>query len=194
MDFIVAFLLISLSALFSGLTLGLFTLDTQSLKRRAELGDQDAAKLYPIRTRGNQLLTALLLGNVTVNTALSVYLGSLTSGLVAGALATTMIFLFGEIIPQAVIARHALRFGAITAPFVQFILLLTYPVARPISLALDYILGHEIPTVYSKNELMQIISEHEDSEHSSIDADEERILHGALQFSHRRVREVMTPV
>ncbi|MEZ4200413.1 MAG: CBS domain-containing protein [Candidatus Paceibacterota bacterium] len=41
---------------------------------------------------------------------------------------------------------------------------------------------------------MQIISEHEDSEHSPIDADEERILHGALQFSHRQVREVMTPI
>lgn len=39
---------------------------------------------------------------------------------------------------------------------------------------------------------MDIISEHEDSEHSTIDADEERIVHGALQFSHLRVRNVMT--
>ena len=39
---------------------------------------------------------------------------------------------------------------------------------------------------------MKIISEHEDSEHSSLDSDEERILHGALMFSHRLVREVMT--
>jgi CBS domain containing-hemolysin-like protein len=41
---------------------------------------------------------------------------------------------------------------------------------------------------------MKIISEHEDSEHSPIDRDEERILHGALQFSHTRVREAMTPI
>jgi metal transporter CNNM len=39
---------------------------------------------------------------------------------------------------------------------------------------------------------MEIISEHEQSEHSPIDRDEKRIVHGALQFSHTRVREVMT--
>ena len=32
------------------------------------------------------------------------------------------------------------------------------------------------------------------SDLSAIDEDEERIVHGALQFSHLRVREVMTPV
>jgi metal transporter CNNM len=54
-------------------------------------------------------------------------------------------------------------------------------------------LGSELPRTYSHNELKDIISEHEDSEHSAIDADEERILHGALQFSHMSAREVMTP-
>jgi CBS domain containing-hemolysin-like protein len=67
------------------------------------------------------------------------------------------------------------------------------PVTYPIAYVLDKMLGKEMPTLYSKRELMQIVSDLEDSEHSDIDADEERIVHGALQFSHTTVREIMTP-
>lgn len=178
--------------MFSGLTLGLLSLDTQTLKRRADAGDTDAGSIYPFRKKGNQLLTTLLLGNVAVNTVLSIYLGSIASGVVAAITATTLIFLFGEIIPQAFFSRHALRYGARAIPFVRLVMIITWPVAYPIGRILDWLLGHEIPTIYSKHELMQIISEHEDSEHSPIDADEERIVHGALRFSHMKVREVMT--
>lgn len=194
MEYLISFILIAFSALFSGLTLGLLTLDTQTLKRRADAGDLQAARIFPIRQKGNLLLTTLLLGNVGVNTALSIFLGSIASGIVAGIIATAAIFLFGEIIPQAVISRHALYFGSKTAPFVRLLIWVLYPITWPISYALDRALGEELPTVYSKSEIMQIISEHEDSEHSPIDEDEERIVHGALQFSHLRVSEVMTPL
>lgn len=103
-----------------------------------------------------------------------------------------MIVVFGEIIPQAVISRYALWFGARTAWFTKVVLILCYPIAWPIAKVLDIALGSELPTVYSKTELMEIISEHEDSEESAVDADEKRIVHGALKFSHLRVREVMT--
>lgn len=139
-------------------------------------------------------MVTLILGNVVVNTTLSIFLGSIAPGLVAGVLATSLIVVFGEILPQAVITRHALYYGAKTIWFTRTVMVLFYPVAYPLGKALDWFLGSELPTYYSKSELMEIISEHEDSEHSQIDADEERIVHGALQFSHLRVREVMTPV
>lgn len=139
------------------------------------------------------LLTTLLLGNVAVNTTLSIFLGSIASGLVAGITATALIVVFGEIIPQAVISRYALWFGAKTIWFTKLVIVLAYPIAYPIAKALDYFLGSELPTTYSHKELMDIISEHEDSEHSLLDEDEERIMHGALQFSRMRVKEVMTP-
>jgi metal transporter CNNM len=181
-----------LSALFSGLTLGLFSLDPHSLRRRAKHGDTDAALVYVVRERGNQLLITLILGNVVVNTTLSIFLGSIASGLVAAVTATSLIVVFGEIIPQAVITRKALWYGARTIWFTRTALFLFYPIAAPLAKALDTFLGSELPTIYSKRELMEIISEHEDSSHSTVDADEERIVHGALQFSHVRVREVMT--
>lgn len=193
MDYVITAILLACSALFSGLTLGLMGLSVHALARKAKLGNQAAAKVYPIRRRGNQLLTTLLLGNVAVNSALAVFLGSIASGLVAGFVATALIFLLGEIIPQAVFSRHAMRFGAAMAPLVHVLMLLTWPVTYPIAYALDRLLGEELPTVYSKRELIEIIAEHEDSEHSPIDRDEERILHGALQFSHTPAHAVMTP-
>lgn len=193
MTYLISVILVSLSGLFSGLTLGLLSLDVQSLSRRAKRGDKEAARVLPIRARGNQLLTTLLLGNVAVNTTLSIYLGSIASGVAAGITATVLIVLFGEILPQAVISRHALWFGSRTVWFTKLVMLLFYPVAWPIAKVLDTALGSEMPTVYSHHELMEIISEHEDSEYSHIDEDEERIVHGALQFSHLQVREIMTP-
>jgi metal transporter CNNM len=193
MEYLISLVLVLLSGLFSGLTLGLLSLDTQTLKRRAKHGDLEAKAIYPVRKRGNLLLTTLLLGNVVVNTTLSIFLGTIASGIMAGIIATTLIVLFGEIIPQAVISRYAIWFGAKTLWFTKLVIFVAYPVARPIAYILDYFLGNELPTTYSNKELMDIISEHEDSEHSELDEDEERIMHGALQFSSMRVREVMTP-
>ena len=193
MLYLIAAILITLSALFSGLTLGLLSLETGALKRQAELGNKHAAKIYPLRRRGNLLLTTLLLGNVAVNTALALVLDSIAGGLAAGFIATALIFIFGEILPQAFVSRNALKVGAFTAPLVRLIMAVLYPITYPIALFLDWLLGHETPTVHSKRELMKIISEHEDSNASAIDEDEERIVHGALQFSLKRVQDVMTP-
>lgn len=194
MEYLISIVLIGFSAMFSGLTLGYFSLDQHSLQRRAKHGDVAAKIIYPIRKKGNLLLATLLLGNVLVNTILSVYLGSIASGIVASIAATSLIFIFGEIAPQAIISRHAMWFGSRLAPVVRLLIILFYPVTKPLAYSLDKLLGDEVPVLYSKTEIMQIVSDHEDSEHSTIDADEERIVHGALQFSHRRVSEVMTPI
>ncbi len=193
MEYLIALLLIACSAMFSGLTLGYFSLNVSTLRRRAKLGDHDALIVYPIRKRGNLLLTTLLLGNVAVNSVLSVYLGTLAGSIVASIMATALIFLFGEIIPQAAFSRHALYVGSRFAPVVKILIILFYPLTYPIARLLDFMLGEEMPTLYSRHELMEIVSELEDSTQSAIDADEERIVHGALMFSHTTVREAMTP-
>jgi metal transporter CNNM len=63
--------LLLLSGLFSGLTLGLMSLDMVSLEILAEGGEEQerecAKKILPIRAKGNLLLCTLLLGNTMVN-------------------------------------------------------------------------------------------------------------------------------
>ena len=48
-------------------------------------------------------------------------------------------------------------------------------------------------TILSKEELSEIIKSHEDSHESDLDNDEESILLGALSFSDKKVKEIMTP-
>ena len=45
---LIVIVLILFSALFSGLTLGLMSLNTYELKRKMQLGNKDAAKVYGI--------------------------------------------------------------------------------------------------------------------------------------------------
>ncbi len=193
MEYIIMFCLVFLSAIFSGLTLGYFSLNRDDLERKSELGDWAAQKIYALRQKGNLLLTTLLIGNVAVNSALSIFLGSIMPGLVAGLAATGMIVLFGEILPQAIFARYALKFGSRLAWLVRIIRFILMPISWPIAWLLDRLLGDEMPTVYSKHELIKMIEDHEDLQNSEIDEDEERIIKGALSYSDKRVRDIMTP-
>lgn len=67
-----------------------------------------AQKIQPVRENGNLLLCTLLLGNVAVNALLSIVMAELTSGLVGFLLATAIITIFGEIVPQVRASREVL--------------------------------------------------------------------------------------
>ncbi len=193
MDIIIVILLVLLSGAFSGLTLGFFSLNLTSLERKIRLGNERAKKVYPVRKNGNLLLCTLLLGNVAVNSTMAIFLGNIATGVVAGFVATGLIVVFGEIIPQAVFSRHALKFGSRTVWLVRIFIFIFYPVAYPLSWLLDKALGEELATVWDKKEIEEIIRHHEDAEESEIDADEERILLGALTFSDMTAKMTATP-
>jgi hypothetical protein len=57
-----------------------------------------------------------------------------------------------------------------------------YPVCAPLAWVLDKTLGDELPTVYSKKELVQILEEHGTNIDSDVQEDEERIARGALSY------------
>ncbi len=191
---ILLLVLLTVSALFSGLTVGLMGLDIYALRRKMKTGNKDALKVYAIRKDGTLLLTTLLLGNVAINAAISIILGEVVGGILAGFIATAVIFVACEIVPQAIMSRQALRFGAQFAGLIQFFMWILYPICKPIAWALNKFLGHESQHKLSKKELISIIEEYEAHlPESAIDGDEQRIARGSLTFSHRTVEEVMTP-
>lgn len=193
MNYLISCILILLSALFSGMNLGLMSLDPYELKRKIALGDSHAKKIYAVRKRGNLLLVTLLLGNVAVISALSLYLESIVSGVVAGLATTILITIFGEIIPQALFSRYAMSLGVRLVWLVRFFIIVFYPICAPLAWLLDKLLGDELPTIYSKRELAKIIEEHKHSSQSELDTDEERIIRGALTFAEKSAKDVMTP-
>jgi len=188
--FLVA-LLVALSGLFSGLTLGLLGLDKTELERKIKLGDKKAVKVYSVRKKGNLLLCTLLLGNVAVNSAIAIFLGGIATGLIAGMISTALIVVFGEILPQAFISRYALTVGAKTVWLVKIFIVVLFPICWPIAKSLDIMLGEEMATIWSHNELKEIIMHHRKSKDSKLDIDEEKILLGALSFSDKLVKDAM---
>ena len=193
LNLLIVTVLVVLAGTFAGLTLALFSLKLTALETKIRTGDKQAERVYKIRKKGNLLLCTLLLGNVASYTIMAIFLGSITTGVVAGFVATALIFIFGEILPQAIFPRHALVIGAKLYWLVWILLILFYPISAPIAWLLDKIIGKETPVLWSKEELGELVKLHEDAGDGIIDEDEERIILGALSFSDIRAGEVMIP-
>eukprot|EP01028_Stygiella_incarcerata_P005874 TRINITY_DN24286_c1_g1_i1.p1 TRINITY_DN24286_c1_g1~~TRINITY_DN24286_c1_g1_i1.p1 ORF type:complete len:560 (+),score=172.06 TRINITY_DN24286_c1_g1_i1:156-1835(+) len=190
--------LIMLSAMFSGLTLGLMGLDKVALQVIMQSGTpqerENAAKIYPIREKGNFLLCTLLVGNVAVNALLAILLADLTGGLVGFLLSTVFITAFGEITPQAICSRYGLLVGAHTIWLVKFFMVLLFIIAWPVSKLLDRVLGDEIGQVYNKKGLRELVDISAKHKETGISPHEAGILSGALQFSEKTVKEIAVPL
>lgn len=193
MNIFFAIFCLLLSALFSSLTLGLMGLDLTTLRHAIKQGNTDAEKVYAIRKNGMLLLTTLLLGNAAATSFFSVLVGDIIHGFWAGLIATSLVFIVGEILPQAAVSRAALRFGAITSPIVTLLMTICYPVCGPIAWALNKILGKEHGIRFSKVDLLTMLEDEQSIEHAEVDHDERRIARGSLLFSNKKVSDVLTP-
>ncbi|XP_019134204.1 metal transporter CNNM4 isoform X2 [Larimichthys crocea] len=189
--------LLVLSGMFSGLNLGLMALDPMELRIVQSCGTdkekKDARKIEPIRSKGNYLLCSLLLGNVLVNTTLTILLDDLIgSGLGAVVASTVGIVIFGEIVPQALCSRHGLAVGANTIVLTKFFMLLTFPLSFPVSKLLDVLLGQEIGTVYNREKLVEMLKVTEP--YNDLVKEELNMIQGALELRTKTVEDVMTPL
>ena len=72
----------------------------------------------------------------------------------------TAILLFAEVIPQALCSRYGLQIGSFFAPVVRGLMIVCYPLAKPISLALDYILGELESGFYRRAQIRAIVELH----------------------------------
>ncbi|XP_050966303.1 metal transporter CNNM4 isoform X1 [Labeo rohita] len=189
--------LLVLSGMFSGLNLGLMALDPMELRIVQSCGTEKekkyARKIEPIRRKGNYLLCSLLLGNVLVNTTLTILLDDLIgSGLGAVVASTIGIVIFGEIVPQALCSRHGLAVGANTILLTKFFMLLTFPLSYPISKLLDCVLGQEIGTVYNREKLVEMLKVTEP--YNDLVKEELNMIQGALELRTKTVEDIMTPL
>eukprot|EP01083_Nonionella_stella_P024219 66949_1 len=196
LEWVAIVVLICFSGLFSGLNLGLMSLDTVGLEiimaSDNEAHVRAATKIKPLRDRGNWLLCTLLLGNVAVNAELSILLADKTSGTVGFIVSTVLIVIFGEIIPQALCSRYALEIGAKTVYIVWPLMFLMAVAAWPVSWVLDKVLGEELGTIYSNKELSKLVDITARHRPDSMSNAAASMLKGALQLNDRLVSDVYT--
>ena len=184
-------ILLCLSGLFSGLNLGLMSLDLSEMEILKNIGTPEEQsyvnKIYPLRKRGNFLLCTILLGNVLVNSTSTLLLGDMLSGVYAALGSTMLIVIFGEIIPQAACSKHGLAVGAYTRHITYLFMFLTCPLSFPISKLLDVILGQEISATYSREKIRELMKNVDD-----LGEKELKIISGALDFNKKTIKKVMT--
>jgi metal transporter CNNM len=202
---IVAILLIFLSGLFAGLTLGLMSLDLVDLHLALESENEEEAKcakrIYPVRKKGNLLLCTLLIGNTAVNSGLSILWADIVGGIVGFAVSTLSVLILGEIIPQSICHRYGLKVGYYTVPIVRVFIFLFFPLSYPTSKLLDWFLGQEPLHRYSKRQLKSLVkmqgpnleSVTEGNLHG-LSSEETELLGSALEFAQKKVEEIMTPL
>ena len=173
------FFCLTQSAIFSGLTLGLFGLSRLKLEIEVESGNQAAAAVLDLRRDANLLLTTLLWGNVSINVLLTLLTDSVLTGLWAFFFSSVCITLFGEILPQAYFSRNALRMGILLVPVIKFYKFILYPVSKPSALLLDNWLGKEGVLYFKEEDIRIMLQKHMESRESDIGRMEGT---GALNF------------
>jgi hypothetical protein len=195
-QYVLMIFLICMSAMFAGLTLGVMGLDKTGLEIVMHSDDATSAeyarKIYPLRATGNLLLCTLLLGNTSANALFSILIADKTGGIIGFITSTFLILIFAEIVPQSICTRYALYIGSRAVPLVRVIMVIMYPIAKPIAFCLDCALGEEIATTYSGSELLKFLQIH--VEQNIIDRDTANTMGGALKYKDVAVREVMTPL
>ncbi|KAH9246684.1 hypothetical protein BASA81_015733 [Batrachochytrium salamandrivorans] len=207
------------AALAAGLTMGLISLNEMDLLILLETREEEceteeertsvrsnkayAAKVLPLVREHHYLLVTLLLLNCLCNESLPLFLDSLVPSWVAIMLAVSLILMFGEIVPSAVFTgEHGLRISATLSPLVYFAMFVLFPVAYPISAALDKSLPHAT-NKYSKAEVLALLRLHvkkdgeggedgeqqQEGERTELDVreNEVRIIKGALGLRNTKV-------
>ncbi len=187
-------MLVGLSAVCSGLNISFMSLDIGDLRRKAKLGNVAARAILPLRKNSHQTLAAILLTNVAMASTMPLVIDSRLNGAAAVAISTLLLVILGEIIPQALFARHALSVTYRFLPFIRLMMVITYPLSKLLQLLLDSLFGAERTYLHNRDELGVIIAEHRRAASSELDDDEVEIMQGAISLSEKRARDIVTDI
>ncbi|OAX41806.1 DUF21-domain-containing protein [Rhizopogon vinicolor AM-OR11-026] len=193
--------LVLLSGVFAGLTLGYMSLDETQLNVLSMSGTPQqkryADKIKPIRKNGHLLLVTLLLANMIVNETLPVISDPVLGGGVQSVVVSTvLIVIFSEIIPQSLCTRHGLYFGAQMAGFTRVLIYVLGVVAWPVAKLLELVLGPHHGIMYRRGELKELIALHSSmsSLGGDLKTDTVTIIGATLDLQEKVVKQAMTPI
>jgi metal transporter CNNM len=153
------------SGLMSGLTVGCLSIDELQLELKLKNGTEqekeDARILMPILHKHHLLLSTLLLANALALESLPLFLDAIVPAILAVLISTTLILVFGEVVPQAYCTGPSqIQIARAMTPIIKTLMWLFYPLCYPISIALDRILGVHGKTRFVKKDLKALIELH----------------------------------
>ena len=202
---LVVFLLFC-SALVSGSEVAFFSLQFKSLEESNESENKiEVTRVIKLLKKPKRLLATILVANnfiniaivllfsILSNTFLSTIKNSAVLLLIEVGIITSLILIFGEILPKVYANRNALTFSKKMAPLIivldsYLLFWITYPMSK-ITSFLEQRLG-ESGNQFSVDKLSQAL---ELTNNDETTLDEQRILEGIVNFGNTDTREVMCP-
>ncbi|CAE7827979.1 Cnnm2 [Symbiodinium sp. CCMP2592] len=191
-----------LSQTFTGLNIGLMSLDTAQLQVLIDVPNKDetamdsaryARKILPLRRKGNLLLCTILLGNTAVNALMAQLLADYAGGFIGFLLTTAIIVILCEIVPQSVCTRHGLFLGAAGSPIIKLAMVLFYPITKPYALVLDHLFPQR-ENLLDRSQLQALVEYQKSAAPGMLVEGQAEMLIGALGMTKKTVSEVMVPL
>lgn len=188
-----------LSQTFTGLNIGLMSLDTAQLQVLIDVPNKDEAamdsakyarRILPLRQKGNLLLCTILLGNTAVNAAMAQLLADYAGGLIGFLLTTAIIVILCEIVPQSVCTRHGLFLGAAGSPIIRLAMILFYPITKPYAMVLDRLFPQR-ENLLDRSRLQALVEYQKSAAPGMLAEGQAEMLIGALGMAQKTVSEVM---
>jgi CBS domain containing-hemolysin-like protein len=195
------FILIALSAFFSGAEVAFVSLSQVKIRTFLEEQRRGARALHKLMENRRRMIITILIGNNIVNIGAAALatvftaeqFGSQAIGIATGIL-TFLILVFGEIAPKTLASRHA---AAIALLLGRIVLVLEYALF-PLVVALEWLtnLTHRLVKVddshgLSENEIRSMIAFGVESK--ILEPEEQEIMNRAIRFSDKTVASVMEP-
>ncbi len=125
-----------------------------------DLEKKYASRVIPLISRHHLLLVSLMLWNASATEALPIFLSKLVPEFLAVIISVTLVLFAGEIIPASILTGpNQLQIASGLTPLVYLVLCVFFPIAYPISLCLDCIIGHEAGiTMYNRKEIATLMT------------------------------------
>jgi len=201
--FFALFILINLSAFFSGSETALLTINRYKLRHMADQGHRGARIARRLLERPDRLIGLILLGNNFVNimasslaTIIAIRLGGEAAIGIAAGLLTLVILIFAEVAPKTYATLHPERLAFPAAYIYQPLLKLLYPIVWSVNLFTNGLLRMvgivpegAPPTDLSREELRTVVSE----AGAMIPERSRSMLLAILDLEHATVRDIMIP-
>lgn len=107
------------------------------------------------------MLVTILFGCVITNTCISVLMADIEGDLSGFLISTSIVVIFGEILPQALCTKYTLEIGYYTRFLLYFFYYALFVASFPIAAILDKVLGEEDGTYLSKARMKRLFEQYE---------------------------------
>ena len=200
---LILLVLLLLSGIFSSAETALTTYNKIRMRALADEGNKRASTVLAVTENSGKMLSAILIGNNIVNTAvaslattISYRLGG-TAVAIASGLMTLLIILFGEITPKTMATIHAEKMSLFYAPVINIFMKIMTPfifIVNGLSTGLLMLLRidpNAKDNTMTEAELRSVVNvSHQDG---VIESDEKEMIYNVFDLGDAIAKDVMVP-